>query len=372
MRNRWLNLGAGALLIAALVIVVAVPASSQQVVRLFGTLSGTSSTPQVLYADSSGNLLVSVNGGIIIPDTTCWSSTTQDSYITEIGANNPGAYTNGTNCASGTLRWDWSASRLSVNYGQAEGVTTVDSLAVQNTTASTAGVTRQWSGRFKMCGTGYNSSSGLSEVDCYAMEAQPNTTAGATGATLLFSASNNGGAYAQTMVLGNTGNLQLNTSTSLLFSGRARITDGGADAKLNLTNNAASAGVGLTFSSDGKLLFNTRSSGSASTQLGSTQTTVPTCTTNCGNAGGASTVAGSDSDMTVTMGAGSPASGFVVVFNGTWAANPSCIGQAAKAGMATGKKPLTIAATTGQLTVVTDGTAPSAADVYSIHCRATS
>lgn len=45
-------------------------------------------------------------------DTLCLSQSTKDSYLTEIGANNPGAYTGGTNCASGSLRFDWNGTRL--------------------------------------------------------------------------------------------------------------------------------------------------------------------------------------------------------------------------------------------------------------------
>lgn len=37
------------------------PVTAQAVVRLFATLSGTASTPQVLYANSSGYLLVKGN-----------------------------------------------------------------------------------------------------------------------------------------------------------------------------------------------------------------------------------------------------------------------------------------------------------------------
>jgi len=108
--------------------------------------------------------------------------------------------------------------------------------------------------------------------------------------------------------------------------------------------------------------------GSGATQVSATQTTAPTCTTNCGS--GSPTVTGTDTFMTVNLGT-TPASAFVVVFNGTWAAAPSCVAQMAVAGMVVGKQPLTVVTTTGQLTVVTNGTAPSTGDKYHIHCAGT-
>lgn len=109
-----------------------------------------------------------------------------------------------------------------------------------------------------------------------------------------------------------------------------------------------------------------RGTGTGATQLAATQTTVPTCSSNCGTD---PVVAGSDTFMTVTMGtSGSPASGWVVTFNGTWAAAPSCTVQMAKAGMAVGKLALTAVTTTTTITVVTNGTAPATTDMYHIHC----
>lgn len=48
----------------------------------------------------------------VAANTVCLSKTTKDSYFAEVGANNPGAYTNGTACASGTLRFDWNSTRV--------------------------------------------------------------------------------------------------------------------------------------------------------------------------------------------------------------------------------------------------------------------
>ncbi len=109
-------------------------------------------------------------------------------------------------------------------------------------------------------------------------------------------------------------------------------------------------------------------SGSNATQVASTQTTPPSCSSNCGTS--VPTQVGTDSDMIITMGSGgSPASGFVVTFNGTWAAAPSCVGSMAKTGMVVGKIPLTIVTTQTTMTVVTNGTAPSTSDVYAFICR---
>lgn len=96
------------------------------------------------------------------------------------------------------------------------------------------------------------------------------------------------------------------------------------------------------------------------------QTTAPTCTSSCGTS---PSVTGSDTAMLVTMGAsGSPASGFVVTFNHTWATAPSCIMQSAKSGMVVGKMPIALAVTTTTVTVTTNGTAPGNSDVYAMHC----
>lgn len=106
--------------------------------------------------------------------------------------------------------------------------------------------------------------------------------------------------------------------------------------------------------------------GSGATQLAATQTTPPTCTSNCGTS---PAIVGTDSSMIVTMGAtGSPASGFVITFNGTWAAIPSCVAQSALSGMVVGKMPIVASPTTTTLTITTNGTAPANSDKYAVHC----
>jgi len=91
----------------------------------------------------------------------------------------------------------------------------------------------------------------------------------------------------------------------------------------------------------------------------------PTCSSNCGTS---PSVSGSDSAMVVTMGSGVPTSGWVVTFNGTWAAAPSCTVTSAKTGMVVGKIAIAVVTTTTAMTVTTNGTAPAAADVYAVQC----
>jgi hypothetical protein len=101
-------------------------------------------------------------------------------------------------------------------------------------------------------------------------------------------------------------------------------------------------------------------------QISVAQTTAPTCSSNCGTS---PSVAGTDTGGIVTMGAtGVPASGWVVTFNGTWPAAPSCIVQSALASMVVGKMPIAVVTTTTTMTVTTNGTAPAAADKYQFHC----
>jgi hypothetical protein len=71
----------------------------------------------------------------------------------------------------------------------------------------------------------------------------------------------------------------------------------------------------------------TLTTGTTANQIRMAQTTVPTCSSNCGTS---PSVAGTDTAGVVTMGAsGVPASAWVVTFNGTWATAPSCIVQSA-------------------------------------------
>lgn len=105
-------------------------------------------------------------------------------------------------------------------------------------------------------------------------------------------------------------------------------------------------------------------------QVSYAQTTVPTCSSNCGTS---PSVVGTDTAGIVTMGAtGSPASGWVVTFNGTWPSAPACIVVASKTGMVAGKAPIVVATSTTTMTVTTNGTAPANGDTYAYQCNGVS
>lgn len=147
--------------------------------------------------------------------------------------------------------------------------------------------------------------------------------------------------------LGTSGASPLNTS--VVFN-----TSGGVAPAFNFQN----AGVTRYAFKSGA---NTQGS-----QLSITQNAVPTCSSNCGTS---PAIVGSDTSMTITMGSsGVPASGWVVTFNGTWAAAPSCIAQSALSTMVVGKMPIAVQTTTTTATVTTNGTAPATSDKYFMHC----
>lgn len=128
--------------------------------------------------------------------------------------------------------------------------------------------------------------------------------------------------------------------------------------------NAVSSISPLFRSTTAKVLV--QGTGTGATQLAATQTTVPTCTSNCGTS---PSVVGTDTAGIITMGAsGVPASGFVLTFNGTWAAAPACIVQAALGTMAAAKNAAVTVTTTTTMTVTTGGTAPGTSDKYAYHC----
>lgn len=183
-----------------------------------------------------------------------------------------------------------------------------------------------------------------------------------------FAASTGAGMYRQTTA----NSVALTASGSQVFltsdpgSGtRAVVADLGWTATSNMANNPVADTV-LSRAAAGKLTLTGTGAGSA-VQIRTTQGTVPTCSSNCGTS---PSVTGTDTSMTITMGAtGTPASGWVVTFNGTWAGNPQCSVFMAKAGMAAGKMPLTVVTTTTTMTVVTNGTAPANSDVYTAQCQ---
>lgn len=328
---------------AALGVVVTSPLGAQTAVNLFGTLSttlNTTRTPQVVAVDSSGNMFVKVNGGTITPDTLCMSSTTQDSYWKEVGANDPGLYTGATACASGTLRLD-------VNGTRALFAVPVNAPAG---TSSALGVA------FGGEQTGFFLS-GTSNLDF--VEA-------ADGALSAFRF-NNGG------VVLHASNL-LQWGSSGVASPDLKLNRGAAGV-LEQKNGTNAQEHRTYFTTTGPIYYNFVATAvgprlgavGAAMQLNTAQTTPPTCSSNCGTTVPA--VLGTDTDMVVTMGSGgAPASAFVVTFNGTWAAAPSCVGAMALATMVVGKLPMAIVTTTTTLTVTTNGTAPSTNDKYMFHC----
>lgn len=263
------------------------------------------------------------------------------------------------------------ASAISISINNITTVST-NALTLQNTTAATSGVPVQQSPRLQWCGTAWNSVGTVSQTDCFLAEVLPATAAGTTNATWRLGATIAGGGITYPMTVNSaTGNLVV-TGGVVAGSGQSF----GASSSFFLTgvssgifkvqNDAANAGVDFNVATDGHFLISSRSA--AATQLATAQTTAPTCTTNCGSPG--NVCVGSDSDMVCTMGT-TPASAFVVVFNGTWSAAPACLVQSALTSMVVGKMPIAVQTTTGQLTVTTNGTAPVAADKYAIHCRGT-
>lgn len=103
-------------------------------------------------------------------------------------------------------------------------------------------------------------------------------------------------------------------------------------------------------------------------QYQTSQTTVPTCSTNCGTS---PTVVGSDSAGIITMGAtGAPASGFVLTFNVGFGSKVPCFVFPALATMAVGKMAISAEVNAGgtTMTVTTNGTAPGNSDQYSYWC----
>lgn len=278
------------------------------------------------------------------------------------------------------------------------GVTSTDGQLIQNSTAATVGTTAQISPRTRWCGQAWNSVGAVSEINCFFVEDLSATAAGTTSATFKigYIAPNGTVTYPFTMTSSgvvNTlstfaagGNVFAGAGNNIGWTGRSLVTSS-ADGKAELMNNVGTAGVGFDVTTDGLGIVRNRaqnadadwraasfqgiqkillkSSGTTASQVATAQTTVPTCTTNCGSPG--NVVVGTDTAGIITMGT-TPASAFVVVFNGTWAAIPSCLVQSSLASMVVGKMPIAVVATTGQFTVTTNGTAPVAGDKYSYHC----
>lgn len=198
-------------------------------------------------------------------NTLCLSKTTKDSYFQEVGANNPGAYTNGTDCASGTLRFDWNGSRLNLLFAQGIATTSTDSLVVANATAATGGTTVQMSPRIRLRGNAWNTSA--SQTVDFFMENLPATAATPTG-TFKLGYSLNSAAATYPLTVSSAG---LVTSLAGMFATSHRSDAGGyffwngrvnltspADGQVNVTNAAESAGVGLDVATDAILKVRVR------------------------------------------------------------------------------------------------------------------
>lgn len=167
-----------------------------------------------------------------------------------------------------------------------------------------------------------------------------------------------------------TGSILGGNSSFIGLTSNFTLQAGGGTGLLNITNSASTTGIGVNVAGDGKLKFVSRFGGAgAATQITATQTTVPTCTAanNCGTGNGTFATGSSDVAGSVTLGT-TPASGFIITFNGTWTAAPTCVVWMNKAGMAAGKAPLTSVTTTTTITVVTNGVAPATGDIYAYHC----
>lgn len=266
------------------------------------------------------------------------------------------------------------------------GVTSTDGLILSNATAAAAGA-QQMSPRIRLTGQGWKTdATAASQTVDWVIENLPVQGAAIPVPDLKLSTQINGGGYVErarfttgglivdSSITSTTGALQaagniINTSgTGDIYWASRTIMTAPADAQWRLTNNAATSGFQFTITGDGKPTFATRSGGTAATQLGSSQATDPTCTANCGTS---PTVVGSDSHFRVTMGAtGSPASGWVITFNGTWDVAPVCHVTMGLAGMAVGKLAIVAATTTTTMTVTTNGTAPANSDIYNVTCGA--
>lgn len=148
------------------------------------------------------------------------------------------------------------ASTISVPNIQ---TTSTDGLIVTNPTASTVGITAQWSPRAKFCGTAWKSNAtAASEIDCWIVENRPLTGAAVTTSSLFFAASIASGAYTDYFqirsdgtILASTGNFTAvgagfaaNSGGNLSFGTRS-IVNSPADGNLVTTNTAGTIGVRL-------------------------------------------------------------------------------------------------------------------------------
>ena len=154
-----------------------------------------------------------------------------------------------------------------------------DGIVLQNETASTAGVPVQMSPRLTLKGRAWNSTGSADETESFFIENLPATAAGTITGTMKIGYRNNAGTVTYPLTLTSTGDASIantvdtfsytaNGSGSYIFGGRSRSTSP-ANGQLNVTNNAATAGVGLDVTTDATLKIRTRAqTGDASVTAG--------------------------------------------------------------------------------------------------------
>lgn len=163
-----------------------------------------------------------------------------------------------------------------------------------------------------------------------------------------------------------------NLSVTLAPSGTGVVTINPATAgtinnvAIGDTTRGAGAFTTLQSNSTTTLGATTIATGASANQLRTTQSSPPTCSSNCGTS---PSVVGTDTGMVVTMGAtGTPSTSFTITFAGTWASTPACTAQMAKSGMVVGKLPIVVSPMVTSITITTNGTSPSNSDRYALIC----
>jgi hypothetical protein len=125
--------------------------------------------------------------------------------------------------------------------------TSTDGVSLANNTASTAGITAQYSPRLRFTGSAWNSSSVASETDSWVIENRPITNAGATTHALTFLSSIAGASYTTLGSIDNLGTMNMQqfsaaNSSYFQWNGRSRIYSS-SDGLIEVKNNA---GTGFT------------------------------------------------------------------------------------------------------------------------------
>ncbi len=312
----------------------------------------TATTIAGLNDVATGQVLASGGVGVApaytaTPKVTAWCFPAGDTYAARVGTNDFGIYTGGTACAGGTLRFDVSATAVTsgVPVLWPSGTATVPGGAFS--AEAGLGFYRNASGRMAVVNDQYNAGSpGMASFDFDGFRLSNDVSLGWT-----------------------TSNGNPNGARDAFIYHPAaqtiRFDADGASGALTLVDVKGPIATSVAFQSAQKILL--QSTSTTATQMATTQTTPPTCSSNCGTS--LPTQVGTDTDMIITMGSGgAPTSGFVVSFNSTWAAAPSCVGVMAKTGMAVGKLPMVIVTGTASFTVTTNGVAPATSDVYAFHC----